>query len=621
MKKNTKNIHEITANFASSAVKYLSFLIIFTVSLLAFDYDAEYLEINQTYQLNKDGSITETYHNKIKLHTYRATQSLFGEDFIIYNPEMQDLIIKKSVTTMADGKLVPTPANGYNEVLPRGAAGDASLTAYREMVVTHTGLERGCVIDFEYSIKSKAGYFPGLMGEVVFAKDNPVKSWTVEVIVPEEMELKFAILNGDLALEKREEKGNRVYSWKRENTDPVLLEPNLVSFTENQTKLVFSSLQDWDQLFDYFSEAIDQQDKFTVEMQQKVIELTKGLSSPFEKKQSLQNFVANHTGYAELHPEFTGFKIKDVVKTYSENSGTSLDKAVLLSSLLNFAGFDAYVSFVSKSGSFAETVPSLYQFGDLMVTTRWTNGETHILSPVHSQNNSLDADLSGKFLFRLDKKLKKIQACKNYNEKANCQAMMINLELSDDLKFSGKGTFNFSGKYNPYYTFRENDKAASVLSGSLGNLMAEKASVTSLNIKSASIDADLSSEILEMKKGFIYLILPEFATGLTNQHIVTALTNRKTTLDLHNSQSEKYTIRIELPENIKVVTPEYKAYKKCDIGTVRTELSVDDNVLTIEKSLILKTDKVAPEEYTGFRDMIKIWDTEMLRQIVLKVLE
>ncbi len=615
MKNYTKNLCQI------SAVKILSVLLIFTVALTAFDYDAEYLEINKTYQLNKDGSITETHHKKIKLHTYRATQRLFGEDFIIYNPDHQNLTINKSVTTMVDGKLVPTPARGYNEVLPRGAVGDASLTAYREMVVTHTGLERGAVIDFEYKIDTEAGYFPGLMGEVVFAKNDPVKSHSVSVIVPQDTELQFALVNSDIAVDESEKGDNKIYTWKLSDIDPVLTEPGRVSPETHQPKLVFSTLKDWDDLFEYFAENVSQQDKFTVEMQRKVNELTEGISNPLDKIQNIQKFVVSNTGYAKLSPEFTGYKIKDVAKTYAENSGTSLDKAGLLSSMLAFAGFDSYISFVSKSASFSDAVPSLSQFDDVVVTTRWTNGETHILSPVHSHDNTLDASLSGKYLFRLDKKLKKIQPMKDFSEKANCQSMVLDLELSEELKLCGKGSFNFSGLYNQYYSLRNNDKASMIISGSTGDLQSENTTITTLDSKSSSINADLKSDGLETNNGYIYLDLPEFGKGYNNNHIVTAPPTRNTPLDLHNCQSEKYTIRIKLPENVEFITGEFKEYEKCNIGNVSVKLEKVDNTLTIERSLVIKTSLVTPENYPDFRKMISVWEKPNYRKLIFKVSE
>jgi len=459
------------------------------------------------------------------------------------------------------------------------------------------------------------------MGEVVFAKNNPVKSYTVTVIVPKEIELRTDVINGKIKPKVTEKSGNTVYRWTINNIDPVLTEPGRISVDENQAKLVFSTFQDWDALFEYFAGNIDQSEQFTIAMQQKINDLTEGLSNPFENIQKIRDFVADQTGSARLAPAFTGYKIKDAMSTYQENSGTTLDKAVLLSSMLNVAGFDAYVSFVSKSASFSDAVPSLAQFNDLVVTTRWTNGETHILSPVHSQTNSLDADLSEKYLFRLDKKLKKIQPIKSFSEKTNFQKMILNLELCEELKFSGKGTVNFGGKYHPYYTLKDQGKASIVIGGSLGNLNTAKEKVTMLDMQEATVVADLSTDEMEVENTYIYWELPEFSHGFNNSHIVTALTDRKTTLDLQNPVTEKYCFTIKLPENVTLASPEFKEYEKCNIGNVTVKLEKENNIITIERALVIKSDHVTPENYPEFRNMIKIWENSNYQHLIFKVSE
>ena len=44
---------------------------------------------------------------------------------------------------MADGKKVKAPENAINEILPAFAAGAPAFNSLREMVITHTALERG----------------------------------------------------------------------------------------------------------------------------------------------------------------------------------------------------------------------------------------------------------------------------------------------------------------------------------------------------------------------------------------------------------------------------------------------------------------------------------------------
>ena len=85
---------------------------------------------------------------------------------------------------MADGTLVPSPENAFNEILPRFVSRAPAYAYLRQMVVSHTGLERGCIIDLKYHIDTDAKFLPWLMGEEIFGTKSPIKKMTVTVNVP-----------------------------------------------------------------------------------------------------------------------------------------------------------------------------------------------------------------------------------------------------------------------------------------------------------------------------------------------------------------------------------------------------------------------------------------------------
>lgn len=70
------------------------------------DHDAVYLQLVKEFTLNPDGSMDYHYTKELKLQTYRAFTSLYGETFIIYHPAFQTLKINQAFTIMADGKKV-----------------------------------------------------------------------------------------------------------------------------------------------------------------------------------------------------------------------------------------------------------------------------------------------------------------------------------------------------------------------------------------------------------------------------------------------------------------------------------------------------------------------------------
>jgi len=128
------------------------------------------LKENVIYTISTDGKVTKHVHQVIKLNTptsYRA----FGEWFHTFDPALEEVRIINSQTTQKDGTRVQTPENGILIQSPFATRNSPDFSHMRELMVSHTGLEPGSVIDFEYVITDKrafrkkikedmAGYFP-----------------------------------------------------------------------------------------------------------------------------------------------------------------------------------------------------------------------------------------------------------------------------------------------------------------------------------------------------------------------------------------------------------------------------------------------------------------------------
>ena len=71
-------------------------------------HDATFIEIVQEYTLNEDGSQDYHYYKKFELNTHFSFNRLYGETFIVYNPEHQELKIKTGTTIL----IINDPTNG-----------------------------------------------------------------------------------------------------------------------------------------------------------------------------------------------------------------------------------------------------------------------------------------------------------------------------------------------------------------------------------------------------------------------------------------------------------------------------------------------------------------------------
>ena len=164
--------------------------------------DAVYKLISESYTLNTDGSSEFRKRTELQIFT-RMTFDEFGETFITYNPDFQELIINEAYTIRKDGSKVVTPENAFNPMLPEGCTKCERLNGIRTMVVTHTALEYDAIIVLDYTIRSKNFFFQELLGKVDLQEVVPVEKYVVSVTAPDYKPAKF-VLNGKLSYTKTE---------------------------------------------------------------------------------------------------------------------------------------------------------------------------------------------------------------------------------------------------------------------------------------------------------------------------------------------------------------------------------------------------------------------------------
>ncbi len=131
--------------------------IIFSVILLTTlgifaSSSAVILEENITYTINNDGLVKKHVYQKVKLNNHVAFR-YFGEWFYTYNPNLQKITIIKSRTTQTNGNTVDTQGNGMLVMSPYATKDAPDFSYMREYMVSHIGLEPGCIVEFEYEIE------------------------------------------------------------------------------------------------------------------------------------------------------------------------------------------------------------------------------------------------------------------------------------------------------------------------------------------------------------------------------------------------------------------------------------------------------------------------------------
>ena len=428
-------------------------------------YDAWYSSILKEYTLNQDGSMDYRYTKQQKLLTYRAFHNLYGETFVVYNPEFQKLQINEVYTVMADGKKILAPQNSFNEVLPGYASNAPAYNKLREMVITHTGLERNATINLDYQVHTEKGNFPALMGNELLAENEPVKNLEIHVRIPAGKELYYKLFNAENKPDVLTDGKFKIYSWKFNNINPISAEEAQKGLNEIYPRLIFSSSDNREDVFAFltgqqaFGFAINDQ------MKSMVNNLIAEKKDKFELALKIQEKVVNDLRLYPIPLRVALFQCRTPEQTWNSNGGTVIEKAVLLTALLKYAGFDACLAGIVRTPFVDDHIATLADLDDFAVQVEFKDRGTWYFSLTGLNAVNLKFTLPGRSFIVLNPGEKKVKQIKNEVPKQIVK-MLGTFIVSSDPKLTGEISLYMDGSAYPFAgLLRDKKKMKNSVSG------------------------------------------------------------------------------------------------------------------------------------------------------------
>lgn len=316
--------------------------------------EAEFHKLSKTYTLRADGSQELRVQKELTLFTHAAMNGLYGETFIVYDPEFQELTIHESYTRQKDGTVIKTPSNALVEVLPSSAANAPAYNHLKEMVVVHTGLELGATIYLDYSIVSKAGYLPELDVCCPVKELSPVKEFIFRLNVPAGKSVRYELLNASAKPVIAQGNGMKSFIWTLKDVAP---RPYAYPSGRGNLGLVQAVASGMMPVFvastwPGYTEAVKYlQKQFAVGntsvVEGKVAELTQGLEG---NPQAMRNAIANYMaglyqlGHCNVSLQDAGYRLRPASEVITSAYGTQAELVNLDVTLQRAAGLEAEVA-------------------------------------------------------------------------------------------------------------------------------------------------------------------------------------------------------------------------------------------------------------------------------------
>ena len=578
----------------------------------ASDYpesDAVYINLTKTFILNNDGSIVERIEKRQKLFTYRSFQSLFGETRIAYNPDFQTVKVDESYTIMADGKKVESPANAYNEVLPRYCANTKAYNSMRELVVSHTALERDAVINCKYEINTSRGIFSFLMGNEALLTSCPVEDMTIKVQVPSGTTFNYKLLGYDDKPKVTHENENDIYTWSFKKLPQHLRESHEPAYSKDNPRLVFSTQGSRKALIDNYSSqpGFRQHD---LEMPQSVEKAISGLDTDLKKALKIQKIVVDELNLLHIPGRLTGFRYRSAKHIWNSNSATAVEKAILMSSLLSSAGI-VNVICLDYPNIFNDDSSPFTLASSPIVVVNVEEREPVYLSPEFKNSNYADVSRIGYSCILVGNKIEQIV---EFNPTVGGVILSGELTLSESSVLSGFIVGAFTGSSNPYLKIVASDNSIKGLlsgwDGKLDSLSEEKLKIVYSGEKKGSE---------KIQGDYCFVTIPASNNGLMSKRLLPLSTNRKTAFDFGHPLKESYKYTLTLPEGYELVNNNISKKIETPVGILSIKIEQNGRAVSINKSVEITKSVIPVTEFDGFKRLVTEWSLSKYNQLVLRM--
>ena len=520
--------------------------------------DAIYKLISKSYTLNTDGSTEFRKRTELQIFT-RMTFDHFGETFITYNPDFQELIINEAYTIRKDGSKVETPANAFNPMLPDGCTKCERLNGIRTMVVTHTALEYDALIVLDYTIRSKNFFFQELMEKVDLQEEVPVEKYVISVTAPDYKPAKFQLNGENLSYTKAESKDKddltTVYTFTNLPEAPTcdLVFPSawssLTFYTLDNPEAIISRIATQNSLNKFANEKITEffRNRFTGEM------------TDMDKILLVRDYIHDYIHMNDVDAKTLNYMFASPQQVWESNCATPIEKDILLVGVLQSLGYDAELAFKGNTLS-----------SDLETVVRVTiNNRTYYISANEAEDLSLDAYYTCTFVTQ--------KSISNTGQK------IYSVGVTAAVTFE-------NGKVDAPKVEISRKDITSPLTRSL----------QSQELRVAKVD------VSQIGSKYYELTIDDGNYG-TDVHAVDIPANL--TYNLNTKKSfEDYVYTITLPANVRCLTKPMHKEISVENAKLLIDVQVDGQTVTINRQLSLPAEGISAKSVKKFKAMMGEWE-------------
>lgn len=575
--------------------------------------DARYLEVLKEYIFHRDGSNTFHYRHRVLIGSHYAFHSLYGEDFIVYNPAFQEVKILVSRTIKANGQSVDSPANAFNEVLPGFAQNVAIASGMREMVVTHTALEVGAIIEFEYTLTTHGGYIPALaMRETPFM-NAPADKVTLRLKVPCGSHLQYVTANTLVKPHIQNAPGRKTIEWDFVNMPARSADGFQPADFPDQPWVLCTMYRRHEDAMQLFASNLEYNFLLPANAVAQANQRFSPIPGPDLKALAIQEWVVNDFNLFAVPLAMTAYRVRPLTEVWRNNGGTAAEKACLMAAIMQQMGIQAIP--VAYLGPLAAKVSGLHpQNIEKWLVKAPIPGKEDMWLPVDKLDQGFSA-FKGP-LIAFDKGSYSLEAAPPIMPAR--MSLTGRLSLNDSLRLTGNLNLEVAGmSYPAWFLLRDTNNLAKWVGEQLGSKNPGHCQFVKQDSESATIDVAYKKSMTDSVADMLLFTLPAISGAMADWKLDHLATQRETDFEFPFAISESNDYSISLPQGLVPAALPIPLEIQNPWGHVQVALNYENGYVHVVRNLEIRQTRISVADYPALREMANAWALEKYNSLLL----
>jgi transglutaminase-like putative cysteine protease len=292
---------------------------------------------------------------------------------VIYFDNETKITFLKAWTIVPDGREIEVKEKDAAEV---GVSNYEVFSDIRAKVLKFPEANPGAVVGYEYVQKHRPFLFED---DWRFQEKVPVRRARFVLQLPSGWE--FTTYWANYADPKVQDGGTNQSVWELHDVPGVEIEPDMppwdavagrlgLKYFPRDPALRAKTMGSWKDLGIWYKGLTESSRAVSPQIQQKVAELTAGITDPLEKMKVLTSYVQGHIRYAAIEIGIGGLQPHPAKDVFAHQYGDCKDKATLLGAMLQEIGVDSYYVVIdTERGIVHPDFPSM-QFNHVVLAIR-----------------------------------------------------------------------------------------------------------------------------------------------------------------------------------------------------------------------------------------------------------